>query len=69
MREIKFRGKTKKGEWVFGYYLPYHSVKDMTGKEVFAQIFQEPDEKHLNGWVHVKAETIGQYTGLKDKKR
>ena len=67
MSEIKFRGKTQNGEWVFGYYLPYHSVKDMTGKEVFAHIYQEPDEKHRNGWVLVEAETVGQYTGLKDK--
>ena len=69
MSEIKFRGKTQNGEWVFGYYLPYHSVKDMTGKEVFAHIYQEPDEKHRNGWVLVKVETVGQCTGLEDKKR
>lgn len=68
MREIKFRGKTKEGVWVYGYYLPWHSVKDMTGKDVYAQIFEEKDEKHPKGWANVIASTIGQFTGLHDKK-
>lgn len=67
MREIIFRGKQNDGEWVYGYYLPYHAVKDTNGKDVFAQIFVEPDEKHPKGWTIVTAETVGQYTGLKDK--
>lgn len=67
MREIIFRGKQNDGEWVYGYYLPYHAVKDTNGKDVFAQIFVEPDEKHPKGWAIVTAETVGQYTGLKDK--
>lgn len=68
MGEILYRGKRQdNGEWVYGYYLPYHAVKDTNGKDVFAQIFVEPDEKHPKGWAIVTAETVGQYTGLKDK--
>lgn len=69
MREILYRGKCKNNdEWVNGYYLPYHAVKDIDGKDVFAQIFVEPDEKKPKGSAIVIAETVGQYTGLKDKK-
>lgn len=67
MREIKFRGKTKQGKWVYGYYLPWHAVKTEDRVDVYAQIFEEKDEKHAKGWVVVKANTVGQYTGLKDK--
>lgn len=66
-REIKFRGKTKQGKWVYGYYLPWHAVKTEDRADVYAQIFEEKDEKHAKGWVFVKANTVGQYTGLKDK--
>lgn len=67
MREIKFRGKTKQGKWVRGYYLPWHAVKTEDRADVYAQIFEEEDEKHAKGWIFVKANTVGQYTGLKDK--
>lgn len=68
MREIKFRGKRKdNSEWAYGYYLPWHSVKDMTGEDVYAQIFEEKDEKHPKGWANVIASTVGQFTGLYDK--
>lgn len=69
MREIVFRGKRKdKGNWVEGYYLPLHSVKYLCGKDVYAQIFVEPDEQRKTaGMTVVFAETIGQYTGAIDK--
>lgn len=71
MREIKFRGKrVDNGEWKYGYYLPWHAVKDLQGNERYAQIFEE----HKNNgrlvstglWM-VDQPTVGQYTGLKDK--
>lgn len=55
MREILFRGKTDKGEWVYGYYvetLRYNNLHWIwDGKE----------------YVKIDPETIGQYTGLTDK--
>ena len=60
MREILFRGKLKaengefqKGEWVYGDF-----VTLIDGKE---------KHPHIYGKGEVKAETIGQYTGLTDK--
>jgi len=58
MREIKFRGKTKEGEWVYGFlttqsheYIDYSEIRP----------FERFDR------VKVIPETVGQYTGLKDK--
>ena len=60
MREILFRGKLKtdngeykKGDWVYGDF-----VTLIDGKE---------KHPHIYGKGEVKAETIGQYTGLTDK--
>lgn len=58
MREIKFRGKTKDGEWVYGSLCtnPYDDddVEIVDHSKVFL-----PRESVL-------PDTIGQYTGLKD---
>lgn len=60
MREILFRGKLKaengelkKGDWVYGDF-----VTLIDGKE---------KHLHIYGKGEVKAETIGQFTGLSDK--
>ena len=53
MRDLKFRGRRFDGTWVYGYYV-------QRGQEAF--IFDEHGNEHL-----VKRETVGQYTGLKDK--
>ena len=76
-REILFRGKrVDNGEWVHGKGL--QQCKDELGNEIVA-IFTDivkSAEKYIKKegrytlyYVPVKAETLGQYTGLKDKKR
>lgn len=57
-RVIKFRGKrVDNGEWVYGYYA------ELVDIEHHSYWFSEP-----NGDVtDVIPETVGQYTGLKDK--
>jgi len=59
MRNIKFRGKhVESGEWIVGW------------------LFQDDDDHFpmihqggtLDDWEQVKEETIGQFTGLTDKK-
>ena len=54
MREILFRGKTKDGEWIEGYYIV------MAGKHYIYSI-----EDVI--YYEVIPETVGQYTGLTDK--
>ncbi|MBQ9657249.1 MAG: hypothetical protein IJV31_00600 [Clostridia bacterium] len=61
MREILFRGKRiYNGEWVEGYYGAYY--KD--GVKIFTI-----SQTTLDGEAdyHVIPQTVGQYTGLKDK--
>ena len=59
-REIKFRGKrVNGGEWVYGM-----AISNGTIKRKINNIFFEVAE---NKWVGVLPETLGQYTGLKDK--
>lgn len=61
MREIKFRGKQiDNGEWVYG---------SLIGSDVIVGDIIEFTEEYFNCeyWWRVKPETVGQYTGLKDK--
>lgn len=61
MREILYRGKRKdNGEWVYGYYCRC----GWTGKEKDAII---PSHASALYGIDVIPETVGQYTGLKDK--
>lgn len=62
MNNYKFRGKTADGKWAYGNIIEY-------GKE--CHIFEtENAEKDKNPLAHmplVRPETVGQWTGLKDK--
>lgn len=60
IREILFRGKTKQGEWVYGDLLRQYGV---------TEIYVDTDtlsEYDLPNYLIIP-ETVGQYTGLKDK--
>lgn len=60
-REIKFRGLRVDGKgWVYGYYYEYNS-KSYIG-------FQDLSDNSETGYNHeVTPESVGQFTGLKDK--
>ena len=61
MREILFRGKTKEtGEWRYGFVAKHKY--EFENEEVFVI---EDEEGY---WAEVIPETIGQFTGLTDKK-
>ncbi len=57
MREILFRGKLANGKWAYGNLdIGYNGVCIIT-----------PDRTLLGSYGQVDPETVGQYTGLKDK--
>lgn len=59
-REIKFRGKrVNGGEWVYGMTISKGTIKRKI-KNIFFEVAE-------NKWVGVLPETLGQYTGLRDK--
>lgn len=66
MRTIKFRSKTKRGEWVIGYYVGKSSID-----EVCILPFQNVnyDIGYINDseCYYCIADTLGQFTGLYDK--
>jgi uncharacterized phage protein (TIGR01671 family) len=78
MREILFRGKTKMGEWLEGSLMKYTDETPTKREEHFRiqeTLYGFTDESntpffcdYTSGFdEEVIPETIGQYTGLKDK--
>ena len=65
MRPIKFRGKTKQGEWVIGYYVGKSSLDEVA-------ILPPPNVNYDIGYINDSecyyciADTLGQFTGLYD---
>lgn len=61
MRDIEFRGKRKdNGEWVYGDLLQGCKI---------CNVCEISDKESIDGTRYeVELETVGQYTGLKDKK-
>lgn len=67
MREILFRGKRKdNGEWVEGAFCQY-DCPDPFGAAVEMPSIIKYGEPCSLFWFEVDPETVGQYTGLKDK--
>ena len=72
MREIKFRGKNSKDEWVYGSFI-INETENEKGKFQVAFIVpglpcaSDGGDFYTARMERVKIETIGQYTGLYDK--
>lgn len=65
MREIKFRGKCFDNEWVFGDLLQSNITQIIAKKEIFDSNLEL--ERIEYEYYDVNHNTVGQYTGLKDK--
>lgn len=74
-REIKFRGKSKTdGEWFYGTYIftddnRNDPFRTRPFKESHKIVFWCSGDWNMGGWVdeEVDPDTVGQFTGLKDK--
>lgn len=65
MREIKFRGLTEENEWVYGqliYSKDEAFIKNEDGYDINQYGFNQ-------SFAFVTTDSIGQFTGLKDKNR
>ena len=67
MREILFRGKTDDGEWVHGSFCmdAREQFNGLCGVDGFIRLYDKAKGKMQT--YEVDRETVGQYTGLKDK--
>lgn len=62
-REILFRGKKSNDRWVYGSLVVSENIAPAIYYNVSKGVADVLD------WCYVKPDTIGQYTGLKDKNR
>ena len=61
-REIKFRGKSiRSDKWCYGNLFIYEDDCDITGYDIFGEGICDWNDETVNH------DTVGQYTGLKDK--
>jgi len=71
MREIKFRAKLKsKDKWIYGFY--YDTYVNNKKIAVIIETYRTPKTHHTNGMLtsrslEVFKESVGQFSGLKDK--
>ena len=67
MREILFRGKMDNGEWVYGSFCmdALEQFNGLCGIDGFIHLYDKAKGKMQT--YEVDRETVGQYTGLKDK--
>ena len=72
MREIKFRGKNTKGEWVYGSLVVTtcglrHKQAQQTKTWIVESAFGNGGWFNVTRRQYVKPETVGQFTGMIDK--
>jgi len=67
-REIKFRGqRVDNGEWVYGYLIKNKEKAFIIVDFETNNNYADGTELYATDWYEVIPETVGQFTGLKDK--
>ena len=66
-REIKFRGRSYDGIWMFGYLMPAPRPQIHPSCKHIISAVPHTIKSVDRGLYEVNEDTIGQYTGLKDK--
>lgn len=73
MRDIKFRGRTADGEWVYGYFALHHYNESVVNDgrltsegEIVKALIYNDTRKDQSYWTEVEEESVGQSTGLCD---
>ena len=66
-REIKFRGKSYDGIWMFGYLMPAPRPQIHPNCKHIISAALHTIKSVDRGLYEVDEDTVGQYTGLKDK--
>lgn len=66
-REIKFRGRSYDGIWMFGYLMPAPRPQIHPNCKHIISAVPHTIKSVDRGLYEVNEDTIGQYTGLKDK--
>ena len=61
MRDFLFRGKKSNGKWIYGSLVVSENIKPAIYYEEGKGLVKRLD------WCYINPDTIGQYTGLKDK--
>ena len=67
MREIKFRGMLRSGEWVYGGYVKIQNGANCILSGECDNLDIGDGVKNILRFNAVKYKTVGEYTGLKDK--
>lgn len=66
-REIKFRGRSYDGIWMFGYLMPVPRPQIHPSCKHIISAVPHTVKSADRGLYEVDEDTVGQYTGLKDK--
>lgn len=67
IRPIKFRGKDNHGKWREGCYVKFDGLQGAIYYPIYHRVKGDEFKVVRTDWCYVDEETVGQFTGLRDK--